>query len=57
VEVVAMKKTVKIILLHLDVTIVIGVTKIQMPLNVKTLQELLQRAIWEVVALGILGTT
>ena len=39
-----MKKTVKIILLPLDATIVIGVTKIQMQLNVKTLQDLLQRA-------------
>ena len=39
-----MKKTVKIIPLHLDVITVIGVTKIQMQLNVKTLQDLLQRA-------------
>ena len=39
-----MKEIVKIILLLLVVTIVIGVIKIQMQLNVKILQDLLQRA-------------
>ena len=39
-----MKEIVKTILLLLVVTIVIGVIKIQMQLNVKILQDLLQRA-------------
>tara|TARA_Y100001960_G_C14363532_1_gene675563 strand:+ start:138 stop:275 length:138 start_codon:yes stop_codon:yes gene_type:complete len=44
VEVEDLKEIVKIILLLLVVTIVIGVIKIQMQLNVKILQDLLQRA-------------
>jgi hypothetical protein len=52
-----MKKTVKIILLLLDATIVIGVIKIQMQLNARILQVLLRRVIKGVVVLDIQATT